>query len=305
MILVPKSIVDCFILFRNKNTHYVVICDHIGDFLLTLGYLKAYREKNSFEHITICTVKKFYELLLSCEYKDAFDEIIVLEQRKLQSVLRLNSTNFGSHVKAKLSQFTIVNPANQFVEEKFISAIRYPELTLKDCIKYGCLGLTKDVKFYPPKLQEKFRETLAKKFQESKTVLLCPYSRFTDEISRRFFDELANDLKNNGYKVYTNLSEPFQTPVKGTIGIQYSLSQLYRELQKGGYVIGSRSGIMDLLMYTRCTIIALYQNGDVYDQFFRLSSLPKTQADAIEFKISSNYKQDIKKILLLISGGLT
>ena len=43
LIRVPLSIFYIIYNFRNKYTHYVVVCDHIGDTLISLGYLKAYK----------------------------------------------------------------------------------------------------------------------------------------------------------------------------------------------------------------------------------------------------------------------
>lgn len=45
LIRVPISILYIIYNFRNKYTHYVVVCNHIGDTLLTLGYLQTYKRK--------------------------------------------------------------------------------------------------------------------------------------------------------------------------------------------------------------------------------------------------------------------
>ena len=114
---IPKGILKCQKKLNNKDTHYVVICDHIGDFLITMGYMKAYREKNHIKHITICTTQKMLSLL-KC-YIHFYDEYMTLDSEELYEILKVGSTRFGCRVLRKMPNITLVNPGNAFVLEYF------------------------------------------------------------------------------------------------------------------------------------------------------------------------------------------
>ena len=174
LIEVPGSAASCFRTLNNKNTQYVVVCDHIGDFLITLGYLKEFKERYHYDHITLCIAENLVEILDL--YPKVWDTLLILKKRKLYQLLSLGSTNFGIHILNKLKNITLVNPADAFVEEDFANIIRYPTISFQDCIRFGCLKLQEKDLFHPPEIINRKFDTHNKK--NIKKVIICPDARF-------------------------------------------------------------------------------------------------------------------------------
>lgn len=128
---VPKGILKCKKKLGNVHTHYIVICDHIGDFLITMGYIKAYREKNNIKHITICTTQKFIPLLK--KYSEYFDAYKILDTQELYEILRIGSTKFGCRALLKMPNITLVNPGDAFVLECFEYIKHFPNVFIIHC----------------------------------------------------------------------------------------------------------------------------------------------------------------------------
>jgi len=294
---VPAAALACILFFRKKDTHYIIICDHIGDFILTMGYLKAFREQKCVQHLTVCVADKFEPLLRAYDGTHSFDSAMVFRPHKIQLILRLGSTNFGTHILHKLPHITMVNPADAFTADGFEAILQYPGITLKECILYGCLKLPSDAAFFPPDIKRENARFLIEGYCKNK-VLLCPFSRATRKIPWQLFTDLAEKLQEKGYIVYTNLSDSKHRPIEGTKGIRCSLTEALHMVDSSWYVIGARSGLMDLLAYTSCKIIALYSHDEPCFDFFQLKALPETKAKTTELKLTDSIRKNINHILL-------
>ena len=291
---IPKGILKCRKKLNNKNTHYVVICDHIGDFLISMGYMKAYREKNNIKHITICTTEKMIPLL-KC-YTCFFDEYKILGSMELYEILKIGSTKFGCRALLKMPNITLVNPGNAFVLEYFEYIKRFPNVSLHDCVKYGSLRLDKDSEFVLPKL------ALHAEKRYEKTVLMCPDAQFIkEEKSKKIIRKIVKELKKQGYFIYTNTPFPENKALDGTEGKQMSLMEVCEFVFNGGIVIGIRSGLFDLLAYVSGKIITIYPDEE-YFSLFDLYSLPKTKADILQIFEREDEKDTMDKIKNFIGG---
>lgn len=299
---VPSAALYCKLILRNRQTHYVVICDHIGDFLITMGYLASYKHQYHYEHITVCVAAKFQKLLEA--YPSSYDHYLLLPSVKLYKLLTIGATNFGFHVLKKLGNITLVNPADAFIEDDFQYIMHYPTVTLKDCIQYGCLHLASNALFDPPCFHKKVIKKEIPGFREGRTVLLSPFARsISIEENMKIFIALAKLLKELEFSVLTNISDAGHQPIPGTQGIVCPLDQIISLVQSGGYIVGVRNGLLDLLAYTKCTIIAIYPNIPGYKGFFNLNHLPKTQAKIFQVSLTMSVSHDIEQILKFLQGG--
>lgn len=300
IVQVPFAIGLCVRFFRNKRTHYIVICDHIGDFLITMGFLNAYRSTNHLNHVTVCITPKFVELLPL--YRNTYDDFQCYSPKTIYKILALGATNFGIHALKKLKNITLINPADAFTEESFEYVMRYPQLSLKDCIQYGCLNLKTTNCFYLPKIHKESCIKKPRNFTLGKTVLLSPFSRAAELIADDLFICLAQHLKETGFTVLTNLSEPDHIPIPGTQGVYYSLTEITSLVECGGYVVGARSGLLDLLAYTDCRMVAIYPADDSYMNFFDLSMLPDVKATILQIKMSLTVEKIAQTIITFLKG---
>ena len=301
LIRVPGAAVYCLFRLHEANTHYIVICDHIGDFMITMGYLEAFKSRTGYKNITLCITKKFENLLAM--YPTEKYEYRILPHRDIYRILALGSTNFGAHILKKLGNITLINPADAFVEDAFQYIMRYPFITLRDCIQYGCLNLDQKAYFCVPKVPGKIVAPAIPGFQKGKTVLLSPYSRAIDIQEKQLFSLLAKKLNELGFSVFTNLSDRNHCPISGTKALFCTLDQVIHFVRSGGYVIGVRSGLLDLLAYTKCKMVAIYPYNLESQKFFDLEQLPGTKAEILQVFRTDQSAIDIRKILEFLQGG--
>ncbi|MCD7907599.1 MAG: hypothetical protein LUH04_07945, partial [Clostridium sp.] len=161
------------------------------------------------------------------------------------------------------------------------------------------LKLDKNSLFLPPicKKENLFQATvMAKKIP----VILCPYATVTTCVSKDFFEQLAAQIQKMGIDVYTNVVGQ-QISIKNTIELRCSLKEIHALGNQGYTIIGLRSGLLDLLVYTYSKLIAIYPDEKSYNQFFSLKMLPETKAQFYELTVQSNIRETIDYILYLIS----
>lgn len=298
---IPAASIRALCFFRNRNTEYVVVCDHIGDFIITLGYISAFQKAKKTDDITIVSTKKFGFFLTSFNVGYQF---INVNRNFLYSIVNIGRTNWGQRVLDNLTNVTIINPVNNFTANTFDYIARFPNMTLKDCIKYGALRLSESAEFILPKFSPppKKRKDYSFLLKKNNTVVLAPYASILDtsEAEITFFESLASRLKSQGYHVLTNISSDKHAPLKGTAPLRCRLEELPAIVESAGYIVGLRSGVLDYLAYCNCTMVALYPHNYLYGKFFSLSMLEYTNASIYEHYLSGKPSDDLNQILHLI-----
>jgi len=296
-LLIPFSTIMALINFRDRTKHYIVICDHIGDFLISIGFLSEYRKKIPEKDIVIVSLPKFKSIchcLLSTEeyYYKTVSSIF------LHNIVRIGKTAWGQHVLLKIKNLTIVNPVNDFTFGEFDYIVQYPQISFVDCIKYGVLGLDENAKFTPPEFSNvsQINHRLSQ-YTHHRTVILVPYASILSIKDKEIFELLAKQLQKMGYTVLTNVATKEQPCIKGTKPLVCSLEEIPAIAEHCGYVIGLRSGLMDLLAYCNCDVFVLYPEDYPYRRFFHLSMLELTKASIKEYELTGATEIDVKHIL--------
>lgn len=280
----------------NTNTHYIFINDHIGDVVVSFGYLKAFKEKHKIGHITVVVTEKFKELI--SEYSDDYDDVIYLDKYYLYRTFLLNLTRFGVlYLKKNYPNVTYINPADS-VLLGFDYLKRYPEMNLEKMIKYGCYELDVDAEFKP--LKNQAIGSNAKKVSSVPKALLSLSSRTIEPVQLDLYEKLICGLKELGYEVYTNTDDKAHS-LTNSDSFSGSLNEI-SEFLRDGVLIGTRSGLHDLAMYQHCKVVAIYPENDSFGNLFKLDMLPETRADYLEVYQSENTDIDCKTILEFIKG---
>lgn len=299
---IPAASIRALCFFRNRNTEYVVVCDHIGDFIITLGYISAFQKMKKTDDITIVSTEKFSSFLTSFNVGYQFIDV---NKNFLYSIVNIGRTSWGQRVLDHLANVTIINPVNNFTTNTFSYIVRFPNITLKDCIKYGALQLSESAEFILPKFNYplKLRKDYSFLLKENNTVILAPYASILDtsEADIIFFENLASRLRCQGFHVLTNISSDKHAPLKGTVSLRCRLEELPTIVESAGYIVGLRSGLLDYLAYCNCTMVALYPHDYLYGNFFSLSMLEYTTASIYEHYLSGKPSDDLNQILHLIT----
>ena len=288
LIKVPAGMLFSMYFLRDRHISHVVICDHIGDFVIAMGYLQEYRYAGT-EKTKIYVSPRMESLLPY--FSKAFDEYQILEPKQLELLLGIGQTNFGQCFLDKKKNIYLVNPANAFVSDYFKYPVKYPGMTLQHCIKYGCLGLNRENRFVPPVFPRNGNN-------RSKVLLLCPEAVVTRELPIGLYQRIASVYAAAGYQIFVNTNEGKKIPITEAIPIHLDLAALCSWVQENDVVIiGVRSGLLDLLAYTNSQIIAIYPEDDEYMDFFGLGSLPCTSAEVHQLRYSEHTIHDLKQII--------
>lgn len=145
---VPNAIHKCRkIANSDKEALHILICDHIGDFIYTMGYVQSLRVQTGYKRIILYVTEKFAKLLEL--YPDITGEVTILTPQKIYGLLLISSTWHGIHEYEKIDNLIVINPANAFSNGNFDYIVRYPNIIFQDCIRYGCLRLGKNSTFIP------------------------------------------------------------------------------------------------------------------------------------------------------------
>lgn len=107
--------------------------------------------------------------------------------------------------------------------------------------------------------QEKTEEVFSEMgLVEGKTVILCPYAKWPPLITNYFWRKLAAELQERGFCVCTNSAGENEPPILGTIPVSYPYGVAVPFLEKAGYVVGLRSGFLDIVESANCKKVSLY-----------------------------------------------
>lgn len=104
---------------------------------------------------------------------------------------------------------------------------------------------------------------------DGKDIILMPYAASVAMIPNVFWEILAEFLSENGYKVYTNVKDDTEQPVKGTVLLTGDLDMVIALCKRSHAVISLRSGICDVLAFTSTWLFVIdtdeyyYQNWNI------------------------------------------
>lgn len=278
----------------NRETHYIFINDHIGDVIISLGYLNAYRLEKGIKHLTIVIGGKYKELLE--HYTDDFNEVIYIPQYDLYRIFLLGLTRFGlKYIQDKYPNVTFINPADSAVLG-FEYFSRYPNVHLVEMIKHGCLELDDGALFKPlPEVSKVSKDRNIKK-----KALISIATRTVAPGQADLYKKIVSELLGMGYEVYTN-SENESECITGTSSFYGSLNEI-RDCFSEGILIGTRCGLHDLFLYQNCKVVAVYPRNYRYKALFALDSLPDIKAECFEIEQSEDVNSDCEAIIQFIKG---
>lgn len=291
LVNVPLAVLYYKICLKRKDTYNLLICPHIGDFLYTVGYAKSFIEEKEIEKLQIVGNAKFQELMkfypdLKCDYQ-------VISDGWMQVLLKANRYESGQKLFRSWSDNCIVEPANGFVLS-FDYARRFPELNLKECIRYGSLGLTPDSYFVKPLPSARKSE---KQFQDKKKVLICPMAQVTQGKEVMIcLKKVIHQLSESGYEIYVN-GRVKELEDMCAYTVEWNLEEFYLRCEDMHSVIGLRSGIMDLAAFTSCRVIALYPSDSVMMDFYDIKKMNPEKTDVFQYILTGNISYDTQTII--------
>lgn len=272
----------------DESTHYVFINDHIGDFIIAIGYLRAFRLKNNIKKIEIVITDRYRDF--SKHYESEYDKITFIPRYDLYRIFLLGATTFGEQYLIKeYPNVTFINPADS-LRLGFNYMKQFPNMNLEQMIRCGCYGLGNNAEFISlPKVKRENSQL------HYKNALLTLESRTVGIGIKTIYERIAIILKSLGYSVYTNAKRESEC-INGTLPVYKEIYEL-RDFIGNGAIVGVRCGLHDLMMYQDCKVVAIYPKDGDFGNLFTLDMLPNTKAAHIEIVQSGNDEYDCRKIL--------
>lgn len=124
------------------------------------------------------------------------------------------------------------------------------------------------------------------------SVVLMPYANSIRMLTSIMWEELAKNLQEQGYLVYTNIKGEEEIPIEGTQAITGDISQIVSIMKKCKMVISLRSGLCDILAFCRIPMIVLYTDPNMYREWDL-----KFISDEIDVKNIKTYELDDRAII--------
>lgn len=291
----PFSVLYAYMRFCKKNRLFVFMpCDGIGDTIFALGFLDGYKKQN---RITSCCIigcrqkKTVYEW-----YKSSFDEYIEIPHWILRKIYEASKTDLGSEIFiTNKNNFFLAMPQGYYRggDQQYYMLDDFTQI---DAYRSCLYRLEKSAVLKKPVFPKEKIDNIIKKYSliEGKTIIIAPDAN-TIKGKRSFFEILAKELLNQGYLVLTNLVNEHDEPIKDTQGIYLPLDIVCSIADYCGAFIGMRSGLLDVVMFSKSIVIALYPKDDMRFKYFNINYFENK--NMMQYLLTDNFYDDAKKII--------
>ena len=276
--LAPIGILS-YMAVRDRGCYDVLMCDHIGDFLYTAGYLRAFKRTNRIRRLRVVGTARLESLARF--YPGVIDEYRVVGKRRLQLILSAYRTWIGRqyYMAAPVS---VIEPSRDFVRQ-FAYVETFPNLTLRGCIQHGILRLSEEAQPELPQLCQ-----AAPGHGETKRILLCPSAAVTEwRPYQGLFRQLCGIFSQRGLEVSVN---------DETV----PLDECARRMRRADCVIGMRSGLLDLAALAGAPAIALYPPDSRLMRYFDLRRMNEHNPRTAQYRLRGSATEDIRGILAIL-----
>lgn len=238
----------------HPNIQMVFTYESIGDQCMELAYLREFQRVNGIERIGIITTNPNHALF--SYFSEAYDELIPISKADHNTLLKFYKSDLGQIYRRNHQQLLCAF-YTAYVRSDLLFGNRY--VRLSDIEKY-IYRIPQDS--IPCQINELgCEEWLAelinsKTIIPAKTVLLNPYANSCSGIPISFFESVAEECVNSGFTVVTGIHAD-QQPIRGTKGIEFGLEKAISLANTCGYVVGIRSGFLDLCAFSKAKIISI------------------------------------------------
>ncbi len=239
-----------------SDVQALVVRGPVGDFYLLALFLEAYLKKEKITNYVLAGDSKGFTKIADL-FQIGNDRIVFLEEKETDCLIQ--AYIFGGFKQYHLHLLTIwqklsFNPC----------LVKYRDgFTFMDTIRTFTYGLPADTQPSRPlfdALDKGLAELCAEMGMErGKTVVLSPYAYSLQSLPMHFWQQLADRLAERGYTVCVNVDvKKEKCELQNVIPVGFTFRQSAAVLAYAGYLIGIRSGFMDITSNAACKKIVLY-----------------------------------------------
>jgi len=238
-----------FLIKRPTSNYYYFLCPYgIGDTLMVAMLAGAFKKNHCNKKICL-VVKK--------THGDIPDMFTKVDKKLICKEIPNDLDKYNTFSNGSL---TAVHPSIYF-EKGLLPLLGYKGITLIDLYKI-ILKIPMDSVLERPVINSKLILSAKHKFRsfnlkKNKTIILAPEANSSGMVNTSFWIKLSKNLKEAGWTVCTMSQNP-RNYIKGTIKINFDLSEAIPFSEEAGYVISVRSGLCDLLAFSRANLKIIY-----------------------------------------------
>lgn len=272
---------------RRGSTHYLVMTLGMGDNLCALSYLREYKRKKGYPHVTLVGYPPAFRQICGM-YEDAADAVLYLKQREIlalqyfsRSLIGQNFISYSHRDRITFSYY------HSYISQRLIWDS--DDFYLADFFKTMLYQIGPEARPERPHIApvEIDRFINEYKLVKGKTVFLNPVAKSVRLDTARLFQMLAGALQQRGFLVVTLTANREQKPVEGTAAVICDLNEAFRLIEYGGTVIGLRSGFLDLMAFANSKVVSVVDAEYGRRNFYKLKRLG-TDADCYDITYESD-----------------
>lgn len=227
----------------SKDTTYIVCPGPIGDTLYVASFVRAYKQKYKVSSVVLIVRKnqesigEIFPSIDGCIVSHELIEILSVYSRS-KKVWDLENYRYG------------------FAREDYQHQIYAPAYTPKNFLsgyKIAIMGLEEDAQYEEIEID---RDANMLNAFNRETVIVMPHESSARRLPFWFWEKLCQELSRH-YTVYTNTKDETELSIKGTHSVSYSLKDMAGICERCFAVISIRTGICDLLAFTKTNLIVL------------------------------------------------
>lgn len=256
------------IIKANPDSVMIFTNDRVGDTCIQLAWAQQFKEKNNIKRLVCVTTKSMAGL--EVYFNHVVDSFYYISKKELSALFKYYKSDLGlifyrQHPEL-ICTFMTAHVRNSIVKNP--SFLNFANVTK------AIYHLSADESPFPINPGDHIKaEQLVNDgiIEPRKTVLINPNAKTIVQTPFSFFAQIAQQLQKKGYKVITSVhgDEP---SIPGTDSVDFSLPEAIEVANACGFVIGARSGFLDLLAFSTANIISIDNNLYDYSDYFDITA---------------------------------
>lgn len=239
---------------QNHGKNMIFTLENVGDQCMELAYAKSYKEYNNIKHLAVITSKPEHAVFKY--FEGQFDSLVKVKKSDFDALLLFYKSDLGQIFRKKHNEILCAY-YTAFARNDLLLWNKYIRLSDLEKAIYRIPRETMPCKIKPLDNRAWIEELINNgTIRPGKTILLNPYANSMNGVSDDFWVNLAKLLRNKGYNILTGVCGS-QKAINGTVAINFPLERTVSLVEACGWVIGLRSGFLDLCALSSTKIVVI------------------------------------------------
>ena len=237
---------------------FYIMSDHIGETFLLSNLLDRLLKEDNITQAAVVLRNAYQKDILQmfAPQRQIISSTVVENHDRLHSsIVRY----IGKELNFKCCTFRMLMPISFWytthIKNKHYYDLICQELNIKDCTFTPKADLSS---FNMEHLEDHIEKS---GLNIDNFVFLAPESCTVKTLPDEFWNNLAAELQSQGYDIYLNITNRTDLIINGTKTFKTNIPEAYVLAMKAKFIIGMRSGLIEVLAATSKPVIAVY-NGD-------------------------------------------